>query len=347
MKTKLTLGLTIVACAAAAHAQSTVSSNVTLFGVVDANFRQVHNGSAGTQRSEGNNGLSSSRVGFRGVEALSDDLSAGFWLEHGFSVDTGAVSDSSRFWNRRATVSLISKTYGEIRIGRDYSPTYNALVIMDPFGDNGVAAITNIVSTMGSGATTLTRADNEFNYYLPANRYGIFGTFMVAPGEKTDGKKYAGGYLGYKNDALMVTVGYGQTDALGDKFKQAIVGATYDLKWMMIYAGWIQDKFAENKQNVYNVGLSAPVGPGVAKVAYTLGKMSGPASTLSNVADGDDASRWGVGYVYNLSKRTSIYGTYAFLKNKGNSTLTIASSPSGIEGGQNSNGYEIGLKTSF
>ena len=52
-----------------------------VFAVIDVNLRAVKNGSARTFRSEGTDGLSSSRIGFRGMEDLGDGFEAGFWLE--------------------------------------------------------------------------------------------------------------------------------------------------------------------------------------------------------------------------------------------------------------------------
>jgi predicted porin len=46
----------------------------------------------------------SSRVGFRGTEDLGGGLAAGFWLESGFTQDSGATGLTS--FSRRSTVSL-------------------------------------------------------------------------------------------------------------------------------------------------------------------------------------------------------------------------------------------------
>ena len=63
-----------------------------------------------------------SRWGIRGTEDLGGGLYAGFWLESAVLPDTGAAQ--AAFWGRRSTVSLGSKDYGELRLGRDYTPTF-------------------------------------------------------------------------------------------------------------------------------------------------------------------------------------------------------------------------------
>jgi predicted porin len=100
------LGLT----AGAASAQS----SITLFGVVDAGLRSIKTGTV-SAKELATDGNSSSRFGFRGEEDLGNGLKAGFWLEAPLSTDTGK-GDSTRLFNRRSTVSLISNTAGEVRL---------------------------------------------------------------------------------------------------------------------------------------------------------------------------------------------------------------------------------------
>src|SRR5688500_7091878 len=150
MKKATTFALLAVA-SAAASAQSTV----TLFGVLDLNARYVKNGAVSlTSLSSG--GGNPSRPGLRGTEDLGGGLSAGFWLETGINPDTGTTSDSSRFWNRRSTVSLTSLQLGELRLGRDFTPTYSGYSNFDTFGSNGVAAVDKFFpSSLGSGTPAI------------------------------------------------------------------------------------------------------------------------------------------------------------------------------------------------
>ena len=62
--------------------------------------------------------------------------------------------------------------------------------------------------------------------------------------------------------------------------------------------------------------------------------------------DANDANQFAVGYIYNLSKRTAVYGTAAYIKNKGNATFAVASAPTLVAGGK-STGAEVGLRHSF
>ena len=59
-----------------------------------------------------------------------------------------------------------------------------------------------------------------------------------------------------------------------------------------------------------------------------------------------DADQIAAGYIYNLSKRTAVYGTVAYVKNKGAATFAVASAPTLVAGGK-STGAEVGLRHSF
>src|SRR6218665_3716843 len=78
-----------LALAAASAGGASAQSSVTLFGVVDANVRYVKNSGLASNYGMSNSGLSSGRLGFRGIEDLGGGLKAGFWLESDVNADTG------------------------------------------------------------------------------------------------------------------------------------------------------------------------------------------------------------------------------------------------------------------
>src|SRR5258706_15377894 len=112
---------------------ASAQSNVTLFGIVDLSAKSVKNGSNDALRTMATDGINSSRLGFRGVEDLGGGMSAGFWLEAGLAADAGNLggsnglaaptNGSANTFNRRSTVSLMGG-FGELRLGRDYTPAF-------------------------------------------------------------------------------------------------------------------------------------------------------------------------------------------------------------------------------
>ena len=54
-----------------------------------------------------------------------------------------------------------------------------------------------------------------------------------------------------------------------------------------------------------------------------------------------------VEYIYNLSKRTALYTTYAKITNKGNAAFSILPGSLGSAKGAESSGYNFGVRHSF
>jgi predicted porin len=360
MKKFATLAV-LAAISGGAYAQS----SVTLFGVVDEAARYVKNG-PNHQYSLASGGLNTSRLGFRGVEDLGSGLKAGFWLEMGYNADNGSTSSSSKFFNRRSTASLIGN-FGEVRLGRDFTPTYTGYSDYDVFGDNGLAASgkfdlglgvardSGTVPTIASLQTYTggqgTRADNQIAYFLPSNIGGIYGRASVASGEGTAGNKYYGGRLGYAAGPFDVSGSYGEYKvspiAGEDKFKIAEAGASWDFGVAKLSGYYTQSKFAAQKIASYGVGVIAPIGLGQIKASYIHANQSGTDNVTRASVAANDANQFAIGYVYNLSKRTAVYGTAAYLKNKGGASFALASTPAFGTAGQKSTGGEVGIRHAF
>ncbi|CAN5824666.1 porin [soil metagenome] len=352
-----------LAVLAAISVTASAQSSVTLFGVVDAAARYVKNGDVKT-KSLASNGANTSRIGFRGIEDLGDGLKAGFWIEGGFNPDDGTASNGptlssngtfsqGRFFNRRTTVSLIGN-FGEVRLGRDYTPTYLGYADYDVFGDNGLAASSKFDSSLGTARDTGTRADNQIIYITPGTLGGFYGRAAVAAGEGVAGKRYVGGRGGFASGPFDVSVSYGQTKVApiaggDDKFKTFTVGGSYDFAVAKAYAYYLENKFAEAKVASYAIGATVPLGVGLIRAAYTHANSSGTNAAGANI-DRNDANEFALGYIYNLSKRTALYTTVAYVKNKGNATFNVAGNPAGspaLVGGEKSTGAEFGIRHAF
>ncbi|OYU98160.1 MAG: porin [Burkholderiales bacterium PBB5] len=331
-----------LALLATAAAAASAQSSVTLFGVVDIAARNVKNGSNSVQ-SLASGGINTSRFGFRGTEDLGGGLLAGFWLEAGFNADSGTQSDTTRFFNRRSTASLIG-SFGEVRLGRDFTPTYTGWSDFDVFGDNGVAAGGKFNSKVGTNADTLTRADNQVVYFLPSMG-GVYGSVAVAAGEGTAGKKYVGGRVGYAAGPVNVSGSLGQTSvtAVGgeDKLKIYTLGASYDLGVTKLSGYYTQNKFGNLKTTVYNLGASVPVTP-LASLRFDVARLNASGTGIA----ANDATQIAFGGLYSLSKRTALYATVARVNNKGAATYVVDSNPVAVAGGK-STGYELGLRHAF
>ena len=193
MKKHLIAALLGVAFAGTAQAQAMPASGVTLYGIVDGGLRWDRT-KAGTLTSVVGGGASGSRLGVRGTEELGNGLKANFVLEQGVDISDNSVpqgdvagatptspraSTGGRFFSRVATVGL-SGAFGNIRLGRDYTPHYNAWSVVDPFGAGTVGTVQNIAS--GS----ITRFDNGIYYDAPTEwLYGLKASLALRLGEST------------------------------------------------------------------------------------------------------------------------------------------------------------------
>ena len=340
MKKSLLALAALTAFAGAASAQS----SVTMFGIVDLAARSVDNGSAGSLKSLSPNGQSSSRLGLRGIEDLGGGLRAGFWIEGDLSADVGNASGFN--WTRRSTVSLISN-YGEVRMGRDYLPTFVNISTYDMFSYQGVSTISNLRNTFlaSGGAKTGVRADNTISYFLPAMG-GLYGQVTVSAGEGVQGNKHEGIRLGYAAGPLNVSGAYGKTDKSSpavDDLTTMNFGASYNLGFMTVQASYEKSDYSTTNQKLASAGVLVPVGSGTFKFNYI--KAGGSSDTFS-------ATLLGAGYVYDLSKRTSLGLGYGRVSNGGNATLgskytASGSGAAGIKGGETSTGYDFSINHKF
>lgn len=372
---KTLIALAAVAATGAAFAQSTV----TLFGGADLGYRNV---TSGDNKFSGmsQDGIYSSRLGVMGTEDLGGGLKAGFHFEGGMAPDVGTSAGFN--FTRKSTIGL-SGGFGEVRFGRDYTPLFTIAGIADPFGTNGVGSSYNVanaatvegsaIAAAGSFATAraastapgskvaagtvyadpnAVRANNSVTYYSPAFN-GFNASLMYSfGGENTYQARSAGAMtsikLAYANGP--VSVAYGNqvtkggvattTAADTEKWTTNFVAGAYDLGVAKLSAGYKTDKlsFADNatlKSTIF--GVAAPVGAATLKASYVTAK------------DGGDkmANQFAVGVVYDLSKRTSVYATYATLKNEVGYGKSVGSAAASDFTGLRSKGFEAGVKHNF
>jgi predicted porin len=336
--------LAALALTAATGPAAAQSDSVTIFGVLDLAARAVENDD--TMYRLESDGLSSSRLGFRGVEDLGGGLKAGFWLEGSLAVDTGtqplASIDGGRnnaagIFQRRATVSLMGG-FGELRLGRDKVPTNLTWDEFDPFRDTGVGRSSRLSAASGIGSYAFSRTNNAVGYFTPAMG-GFFGQAMVAAGENTNNNKYEGVRGGYRAGPLMAAFTFANADSSsGDEAAIWSVGGTYDFKSFKLWGFYNEVDDLNAGQTNWLLGATVPVGGFELRASYQA--MSGDEGIGNQEAD-----MFALGAVYNLSKRTALYATYSAISNTNTSFTVAAGGP--LTRGNDSSGYEFGIRHSF
>lgn len=359
MKSALIAGCSVLA---AATTPALAQSSVTVSGIVDAAVRQVSNEGVGSSKSVVSGSNSTSRLVFSGKEDLGGGLTAGFHLEHGLLADTGAPAASDKFWDRRATVSLASSSWGEARLGRDFVPSYVVWSRHDPFSYVGVARSANLVSSVptgpiraafGSNANTTVRSDNAVQLMLPSGLLGgLEGGLLAAPSEGGDasaGKaKVLGIRLGYAGSGFGVSAATTSSEnslTTAGKFTDSVVGGHMDVAKVKVSAAWRQFKYDDARQTLLLLGATATFGSHEVKASWVKADLSGTVGATA--IGGNDAAQLGLGYVYNLSKRSAVYVTAAQVSNDGAARFVIPEGPAGMGEGGTSRGYEAGIRHRF
>lgn len=357
---KAAIAAAAIACTLGA---SGAQAQVTVFGVADAAVRRVDNQGLAAVNSVVSGANSTSRLGFRGIEDLGDGLYAGFHLEHGIALDLGAPVSATQFFDRRSTVSLGNRQLGEVRVGRDFVPTYNNWGRYDPFSYVGVAGANNFVNAgpvgpiraaFGSGGNTTVRSSNAVQWILPPGWGGLQGEVMWA---KREGGLAASGQhdlrgarLGWANSSYevsgAVTISSNDlTTAAGSDFKDMVLGGRADLG--VLRASLVLRRFTlkDARQTQLLLGAWVPLGKGEIKLSYNQANLQGRVG--NTVIDANDARQVGLGYVYGFSKRSAVYGTVSRVQNRGAATYVVPGGASGLAGGGTSTGLEFGVRHNF
>ena len=365
MKVLITAGLTSMAASAAAQ-----TDTVTMYGFLKVDAENVWaggaNGGIGRMGRISNN---LSVLGFKGVEDLGGGLQAFFQIESNVGVDTGSGS----FADRNDNVGLRG-SLGEIFAGQYESPyRFVSVYAIDPF----TAGIFASNSIMGNGFTTAANAQSPASFdrrqknlvqYSTPNFNGLIGRIAYAAREEqtaTTNPGLVSGLLTYENGPLYLAYGYEQhkdyfaavTLDTGHK-----IGAAYSFGNTRVRFAWERLRYEPTastnlRRDAWQLALTHNIGSGQFRASYVRAARSkGNATTgiggIGKPGTASGAQQFSLGYGYNLSKRTQLYGTVARVSNddRANRGLAVSSSalasPS-IALGSSVTGYEFGLRHSF
>lgn len=337
------LGLANAACA---------QSSVTMYGIVDLTLARG-TGSVNDRTQMNKGGYQSNRFGFRGTEDLGGGVSVGFNMEAGFNADdgTGGTTSTNNQDNgnvsnglvfNRGSVLRIKSGLGELRAGRDYVPQYSNFGLADPLMLVGTGAAVNYTNVI-TGPTN-TRASNGLYYYSPTLLNGVvlnvshyFGENAQSGPLKDDGTG-SGIRVSYQSGAFSGGLAWGRTNYAAGDAVQRNLAVTYD--WSNIkFMGMLNwDKRGTLAARGGLLGVQANVTPaGMIRAAYSFHRTNGPGSP--------EAQKMALSYVHNLSKRTALYSTWAYLKNSGGSSVALNGAQTGPN--RSSSGLDLGVRHSF
>lgn len=327
---KLLAMAALVACAAGAHAQT----SVTATGLVDMYVGSMKApGDDGRSNVVGSGGMTTSWWGFKGTEDLGGGLKLGFALTSFMRADTGTPGrfNGDLFFARDANVSL-SGGFGSVSLGRNIAPNFIPTISMNPFGDSftfsPLVLHQNVSLFNKSGWQKSNPSDtgwgNQIIYSTP-NMGGLSANLHYQFGEQAGqgGKNNVAVNATYANGPFAITGFYEDVDmsnpvstVLSENHKNWMVGGNFDAKFAKFYAtyGQTTGKDTDYKIKTASVGATVPVtGNSRILAAYAHSKLADTTAKRDTVS---------VGYNYDLSKRTDAYGIvmYDKVKSFGNGT---------------------------
>jgi len=335
MKKSLLALAVLTAITGAASAQS----SVTLYGKIDLGLVLDSGAAAGKSVRIDSGVTGGSRLGFKGVEDLGGGYKAAFQLETGFCAAGTATAPNfctggNNFMGRQAWGAL-SGPFGSISAGRQYSLGFNNLSTIDPFGTGFAGQVNNIVDPSG------IRLNNSATYNTPTFG-GVTASAEIAFGEQVgnwQANRETGAGITYASGPVYVgATYYGVDNSTGTTStrKNYLVGGTYDLGVVKLHA--LVQKSTGVELDVLDLmgGVTVPIGGGNLMASY----IHHNDRTLAD----KDANQVGVGYLYPLSKRTSVYTAFARIKDDNGATFTVGNATAA---GTGDKAFNLGVVHNF
>lgn len=324
-------------------------SSVTIYGVLDMSIAKrndcspcaINPGAPATdawtmQQS------TTSRLGFRGNEDLGGGLSAQFQIEHRFNPDTGTLNAPTVFWAGRSYVQLTSASAGAVYLGREYTPAFWVQLKSDPFGNDGVGQ-TGVginwagYTTPGLNGTGGARSPNTIGYKTP-NMGGLTANVAIGLAEADGLGRNTGFNVEYAAGPIYAGLGYEKiNDGTADGTGVTNLAFHYNLGFVKPMFYYAKSKTGANGNvghKTMMLSASAPLGNGLVKFGLSRISLDVPSTAAE-----DKHTKLGLGYNYNLSKRTNLYFDIG-------SASGAASLSAGTKG-ERSTAYALGVRHTF
>ena len=293
----------------------------TLYGWVD----QSHNtttttksGTASTTNTWGADNAASSAIGVKGEEDLGDGLKATYLMELGVDAETSTANGK----NRQSYVGLTGG-FGDVKIGQQYTPLFNAYAAVDPSGISGHGGFIKLASgQQGNGFYYNTPSMSGFSAVLGLHEGGTADS--TTGNVTTYGLSYTNGpvYLFVAQETTKngtSTVGL-NTTTIGSTAGDLTVTqgtASYDMgvaKIGLVTENMSSTASSGGSAKETTLTLSAPFG------ALLVGAEFSNGSYTDISGDSYNMTSSGLIANYSLSKKTMIYFRYGVTNDADNTT---------------------------
>lgn len=327
---------------------------LTLYGFIDAGAGALRDGRDTTSHVVSGTSTAS-RWGIRLREDLGSGLAAIANLESGFQTDTGSHT-ISRAWSRASNVGLSSASLGELTLGRQLNPqalSYGAHQATWATGPGYWGLVSGFIPLR------IIFSDNAVVYRSPqlagftaralwspghdSITSGGLGDDAAVPsaGQPRTGRQW-GLSLGYGAGALSASLGtqwtrlaYNAATGQLRDFRETTASGSYDLGSFKLFVGAYvadDDSVADDARRAVWLGTTIPVGAGRwgLQVGHRRDErqatpiQAGFAHTgIANDGRSASATVWSAYYDHALSRRTSVFVSWATTRNSAHATLPL------------------------
>ncbi len=348
--TTIALACVLAACCAPALAQTAAPSALTIYGDIDQYIGYIHSSSGAHVTGLNDGSILRSRLGVRGAEALGGGYEARFTVELGANADTGTAADSSRLFDRQAWVG-VNTPVGEFRAGRQNTEIF---LIGGAIDYTERTTFGSIINTFG----VPSRYDNDISYKTPRLR-GVQAALHYALPENGGATRgnlalyqlaldfqqgpFRAGYAGLQASPNEVTA------VTSEKIRYHNVYADYQYGQGTLYAAFVRSNNSTANASGRNAGtILSNVGspnnffPGTDLNAgryYNIWQLSADYKispqlkigalygVMRDTTGGGAGARGGnVGGLYDISRRTTLYGFASYMKNEDNAGFRFSGS---------------------
>lgn len=335
---------------ACAYSSQVTASSMMLYGTADASVEYAKGSQSVVKMREGEG--AASRFGVLGSEDLGGGLKAIMQLEAGFNIDTGTeFFGNGTLFGRQAFVG-VTNGWGEVRLGRQYSSVFYALLKLDPFSLNGANSAFNNFSSVASQGTGYVPYTSRFNnavQYLSPD----FGPFSFAafaapgevPGATSTGLSFGANAI-YETPKALLFYGYlgqhGGAAMDSALFSNHFVGGSY--KFGPVKLGALFEAASsdfKNTKSARGYGLTfnwEVTASDTFKAAITKRKVLGASDSPVFAT---------VGWDHSVSKRTMVYSRLVLVHNSAGGSATNNSIPIDPKSGASGRSINFGIMHRF
>ncbi|MBA1363873.1 porin [Burkholderia gladioli] len=306
--------LALAALCGGAAAPAFAQGSVTLYGVIDTSIELTNPGSGWVPRLD-SGAYRGSRIGLRGAEPIGGGTRILFDLESGFGSNDGTLSTAGTLFNRQAWVGL-GAPWGEIRVGRQYSPIYIPFKgQIDAFGAGTIASGLNNLSK-------ITPYESNAITYLSPDFHGFSSTLMVSMRDPSaGGANGLGGTIAtfaYRRGPFRIAFAHQQTNDSG-ALRSNLGGVSYTLGRVTGFVS-VFNGDGGGTPRYHDDGAAVSL-----RYAATsrLRAMLGYAYLRDRSGASNDADQFSAMGEYDLSRRLLLYASAGWLRNRGKANFTL------------------------